>query len=109
MAEQRDRAERFPLPLPVRYRTDAAAEWLSGTTKNISGTGILFAADQELTVGAVIEMELAMEADGESWPSKIVARARVVRIASPAAISAPAAIAAKFVDHRLLPRQLGQA
>jgi hypothetical protein len=106
MAELRQRARRFSLPLPVRYRIATAADWLSGTTRNLSDSGILFTADQSLEVGMVLEMELAMEADGERWPSMIVAHAAVVRVL-PESPQAVTAIAARFLDHEMLPRPLG--
>lgn len=108
MVEQRQRAERFPLPLPVRYRSLAEAEWSAGRTANISGTGILFAADRELAVGTQIELHLPLEADDQQWPSEVVARAAVVRIVPRQPQSASVELAARFLDHRLLPRQLGQ-
>lgn len=105
MAEVR-RARRYLLPLPLRYRISNAGGWLLGTTRNVSDSGILFAADQALEIGTAIEIELAMEADGERWPSKAVAQACIVRVAG--APSAPAEIAARFTGHEILPRRLGQ-
>lgn len=115
MAEWRQRAERFFLPLPLRYRTSGASNWLTGQTHNISGSGILFGADHELPVGTEIEMHLAMEAFGKSYPSQIAAQARIVRIVAPQRVSkirlaqsSGVALAARFETHQILPRQLGQ-
>ncbi len=83
------------------------AEWQSGTTRNVSDTGILFAADQALEIGTAIEIELAMEANGERWPSKAVAQASVVRVVGEPS-SAPAEIGARFTGHEILPRPAGQ-
>ncbi len=107
MAELRRRARRYPLPLPLRYRIAKAAEWLSGTTRNVSDSGILFSVDQALEIGTAIEVELAMEANGERWPSKAVAQASVVRVVGKSS-SAPAEIAARFTRHEILPRPAGQ-
>lgn len=107
MAELQQRAQRLSLPLPLRYRTASAAEWSTARTHNISGSGILFAAEQELPVGTLIELELALEANGERWPSEIVAQASVVRVV-PGSSSSATSIAARFVEHQLLPRQLGR-
>jgi PilZ domain len=35
------RIERFPLRLPIRYRTLGASQWSHGTTENISAQGVL--------------------------------------------------------------------
>jgi hypothetical protein len=91
----------------LRYRRIAEAEWISGETQNISGTGILFAADCELTVGTQIELQLALEA---WWPA--MARADSCPDLDRPAVAchlAATVVAARFVDLQLLPRRLGQA
>ena len=108
MAEWRQRAERFPLPLPVRYRISGADGWSDGHAHNISGSGILFDADRELPVGTQIEMHLAMEADGKRYPSEVVAKAQIVRVAAPRSGSSGVDMAASFQTHQMLPRRSQQ-
>jgi len=101
MAEWQQRAERFLLPLPLRYRT-AGTEWSEGQTHNVSGTGVLFAAKQELAIGTEIELSLNLESGGKQLPSVVIARASIVRVLP--IQSAPPLLAAKFLENELLPR-----
>jgi hypothetical protein len=109
MAEWQQRAIRFPLPLPLRYRISQASDWLSGRTENISGSGLVFAADREWPLGTEIEFLIALEADGGSYPSEVRARGQIVRILAPVSQSAGAAMAVKFARYEVVPRQVGQA
>ena len=108
MAEWRQRAERFLLPLPLRYRISGASEWSRGRARNISGSGLLFGVARELPVGTQLEMHVAMEAGGRSYPSEIIARAQVVRIVAPQS-SSSVALAASFETYQMFPRAIGQA
>jgi hypothetical protein len=37
-----DRAERFPVHIPVRYRIPHSSEWFDAWTENVSRSGVLF-------------------------------------------------------------------
>jgi hypothetical protein len=54
------RAERFALPVPVKFRARGESEWHSGIAKNISGSGALIVGDEQLPVGAELEVWLLM-------------------------------------------------
>ncbi len=56
MAEPRDRAQRYPLAAPFRYRRLGEAEWSAGTTVNISSSGVLFVAESPIRPGMAIEV-----------------------------------------------------
>lgn len=103
MVEMRPRAERFPLPLPLRWRILGTTDWSSGQSQNISGSGILFAAGCECAVGTQLELRLALAASGKSYPGEIAARAQIVRIEPQSAVTGPA-LAARFEEHRIVPR-----
>jgi hypothetical protein len=45
-----ERAQRFPISMSIRYRKYGASYWLSGKTINISRTGILFLANDQLPI-----------------------------------------------------------
>jgi hypothetical protein len=109
MPEWRKRAERFPLPLPLRYRVSGASDWSPGQTQNISGSGVLFRTECELAVGTQIELRLTLEADGTWHPAQVVARARVVAMRVPDSPCTQIAVAAKFEMYELVRRQVGVA
>lgn len=101
MAEWQQRAERFLLPLPVRYRMAADTEWFEGRTRDVSGSGIAFHAREELAIGTEIELNLGLEADGKRLPSMVIARASIVRVL---ANQSQVLLAAKFLQNEILPR-----
>src|ERR671930_1490391 len=75
-------SDRFPIERELKYKVlnKSGMEAGSGTTVNISSTGVLFAAQSPLMPGRRIEVSI-------SWPAqldgkcnlKLVARGRVVR------------------------------
>ena len=80
---ERRSAERFPLQLDVRYRemgrrSDCAQG--IGSTKNVSGKGILFTTQHILRSGARVELSVdwPMRLDGKT-PLRLVIQGRVVR------------------------------
>jgi PilZ domain len=56
----RRRARRYPVALPLRYRTASGSQG-KGESVNISSKGLLFRCESQLHVGDVIEAEL-------DWP-----------------------------------------
>jgi hypothetical protein len=66
-----DRAPRYRLSLPVRYRCDGDDTWHEGTTENISSTGVLFyapssvASAQSLEIKVILNIEFGTMAMGE--------------------------------------------
>jgi hypothetical protein len=62
--EQR-RTRRFTLQLPLSItRTGAEKVTLSGLTRNISSSGVLFLADREPDLGGPIEYVITLTAEG---------------------------------------------
>jgi hypothetical protein len=53
------RATRFPLKLRVRYRVSGTTPWNKGHTIDISRTGVLFQAEQDVGLRTVLEMRIA--------------------------------------------------
>jgi hypothetical protein len=51
-----ERAQRFPLHVSLRYRKNGVSHWLDGKTINISRTGILFQADDNLPIKSVLDI-----------------------------------------------------
>jgi len=95
----RDRKTRFAVDRPIRYRPVDAPEWNTGSTANISGTGVLFRSDAPLPVGIDIELEIALH---RVWVGRgiISATARTVRLHEFAPMAQ--GVAAQFISSRLL-------
>jgi hypothetical protein len=109
MAESWKRAERFPLPLPLRFRISGTSDWFSATVQNVSGSGVLFCADSELAIGTQLELRMAFEAGDKSYPGEVIAQAEIVRIAALQTQSTVPAMAARFEKYEIVPRQFGQS
>lgn len=62
-AEIVDRAARFVLNLPMRYRCKGEGDWTAGKTVNVSRSGVLFAADDNPQPGTALEMWLEMSGE----------------------------------------------
>jgi hypothetical protein len=77
-----ERAPRFPIQAPVRYRVDNGP-WRQGTAENISRSGLLLHAEEAVTPDTPIEMvvELPSVLQGED-STRVVCRGRVVRMES---------------------------
>ena len=59
-----NRAPRYPLHVPLRYRVVGEKHWSSGSTENISRSGVLFQGEHALEVNTLIEMKVALAPTG---------------------------------------------
>lgn len=98
----RARRPRYDVERPIRYRPLEAPEWSTGSTVNVSATGVLFRGNLPLPVGTGIELEIALSG---VWAGggNIRATARTVRLHefTPPARSL---VAARFITSSLVPR-----
>ena len=92
------RAHRYPLELPLRYRSLGDQSWSTGTTANISRSGVLFQGEKPLGIDTEIEIGITLPSNGSS--ADIVGRGRVVR-AETAMSDAEARLAVVFSKFRL--------
>jgi DNA-binding response OmpR family regulator len=77
------RAQRFQLHLPLRYRRLGETMWHEGTTENISRSGMLFKADEELQPSSQLEINLVLPAEIAGLSAtEVVCRGEVVRTVS---------------------------
>jgi len=96
-------AQRFHLHIPVHYRAVGDAEWQTGTTENISRSGVLFHADHLMDPNAQLEITLVLPFDSVGMNStEILCRAEVVRGVSPGQLDPVPSVAARFLDYRFL-------
>ncbi|HBY59935.1 MAG TPA: hypothetical protein DEH78_08930 [Solibacterales bacterium] len=80
---ERRGSERYPIEREVRYRIvgkKASDEAGSGTTVNISSSGVLFTTEKMLIPGKRIEMAISWPAQlNDKCALKLIARGRIVR------------------------------
>jgi hypothetical protein len=94
------RAKRFALQLPLKYRPLGEQDWHSGTTENISRSGMLFRAEELISPNVQLEINLVLprEIAGLS-AAEVVCRGEIVRaVESPESSMSPA-IAAKILQY----------
>ncbi len=75
------RAPRYPLRIPLRYRSSHDEQWRDGQTENISRSGVLFRTDRAMPLQTPIEIVLALppEVAGEGAAATVICRGRIVR------------------------------
>jgi len=100
------RAPRYPLRIPLRYRSSSDGHWRDGHTENISRSGVLFRTDQAMPLQTPIEIVLALPAEvgGEGAAATVICRGRIVRTEErrdQASGDARTAVAATIAGYRL--------
>jgi hypothetical protein len=59
-----NRAQRFPLRVPMQYRKDRVSGWQQARTINISRTGILFEAEEKMPADSVLDIRVDLPSKG---------------------------------------------
>src|SRR5579859_3358854 len=94
------RAPRFQLHLPLRYRRLGEKIWHDGTTENISRSGMLFQADEELQPSSQLEINLVLPAEIAGLSAtEVVCRGEVVRSVEPHGQTLSPALAARILQY----------
>jgi PAS domain S-box-containing protein len=74
------RAKRFDLHLPMKYRFVGENGWHTGTTENISRSGMLFRAEENVSPSAQLEIHLVLPAEIAGLSTaEVICRGEVVR------------------------------
>jgi hypothetical protein len=99
----RPRERRLHFESPVLYREKAAPEWRHGLSENISRSGMLFQAKEELPAGTQLELILEMppELTGATG-AKVICQATVTRVARRG--KAQPLLGVTIDDYQFLPR-----
>ncbi|SRR5579871_1897699 len=94
------RAQRFQLHLPLKYRRVDEDSWHDGVTRNISRSGMLFQAEDDLQPNVLVEINLVLPAEiaGLS-PTEVICRGEVVRTVKATGDEVPPALAAKILQY----------
>jgi hypothetical protein len=107
--EQR-RTQRFKLQLPVAVtRAGAERVTLSGVTRNISSTGVLFTAQREPDLGGPIEYIITLNPPETGLPVQLRCVGKVVRSIQVHAVDQPAFAVAATLERYEFIRSRGQA
>lgn len=80
MRELVDRANRYKLAAPLRYRRHGELTWRVGETINLSKSGVLFAAQLPLPPGTKLEIAISLpHNENPRLPATLVLTGRIVR------------------------------
>jgi hypothetical protein len=98
-----ERPIRFELGLPVQFRPVGASQWIEGTSRDISRSGLLFRSDSEIPLGTELEVIIAMpkELTG-SRAVQVVCTGTVVRQLASAAPADPNFLALEITDYNFV-------
>jgi hypothetical protein len=98
-----ERAPRYRLHFPVRYRVQAEGPWGQARTLNVSRSGVLLQTAAELPVGEPLEMCLFLKAGkGPALLAQVFCSGHVVR--ATAQPSGRWQVGAKIADYQFVPR-----
>lgn len=99
--EQSSRAQRFQIQVPLRYRQVGQKTWSTGETENISRSGMLFHAEENLPMHVQLEINLVLPAEIAGLSAaEVICRGEIVRSVQGAEPRMPAALAAKILQYQ---------
>jgi PAS domain S-box-containing protein len=94
------RAQRFNLHLPLKYRMLGEDGWHSGTTENISRSGLLFQAEDPIPATAQLEINLVLPAEIAGLAAaEVVCRGEIVRTVDAESSTLHPSMAAKILQY----------
>lgn len=96
------RAQRFEIKVPVRYREKSREEWREGRTENISQSGLLFRAPEPLALESLVELNFALPTAKEGEPgATVLCDGKTVRTILPATSDESPGVAIKILNYKL--------
>ncbi len=103
VANTRERARRFSIQMPIRYRVNGENRWWRGRTENVSRSGVLFRGELSATPSTPIEMSMVLpSAAFGNGNAEVVCRGTIVRVvAAPTPGSLPG-LATTISHYRLV-------
>ncbi|MGH9403399.1 MAG: PilZ domain-containing protein [Terriglobia bacterium] len=100
------RAQRFVIELPIRYRELGTVDWRVGKTVNISMSGVLFRSAQSLQPKTQVEIALTLPvAISGECPAELGCRGTVVRQVSIEEPNGSLVLAASILRYRFAHRR----
>lgn len=97
MESEIERAQRFAIPMTVRYRPAGEETWKQGTVENISRSGVLFRAQGDVAVQTAVDIALVLESLKGEEPPEVLCWGVIVRQVQ--GEDNPALLAAKIVHY----------
>ena len=94
------RAPRLHLEIPLSFRFPGGHSWFKAETKNISLTGVLFHAGENMEVNMPIEMRFEQPVEIGGTGGVVICQGEIVRTVLPAQTDARPAFAAKILRLR---------
>ena len=104
--ETPQRAKRFPVSMPLRYRDPQTRQWKEARTENVSRTGVLFWSDGEFEPTTKFDVRLSIPpAFRVGDYAEILCKCEVVRTEPASAASISPAVAAVIHRYRFRRKQ----
>ncbi len=99
----RERAPRFALQLPLRYRAQDELRWHEGKIENISRSGVLFRGEHPIEPDTPVEVSFFMPATvpNES-PAEVICLGLIVRTVQTSSTATLSAFAASILEYRFI-------
>jgi hypothetical protein len=96
------RAQRFEIKVPVKYREKSQGDWREGHTENISQSGLLFRVPEPLDPETLIELNFALPTgkEGETGGT-VLCDGRTIRTILPATSDETPGVAVKILNYKL--------
>ena len=91
------RAPRFPIMVPLQFRTVGQQDWSEALTENISRSGVLFATEFMVEDPAPVELRFVLLSPGGTESPQVVCVAYIVRTDRGAD---PCRVGARFRSYR---------
>ncbi len=103
--EKTERATRFVISMPLRYRMPGETAWHRGKVENISRTGVLFSAEELMDVASPVEMTFQLPVEiGGPGAAQVLCVGNVVRTVLPPTSDQPPAMAASIRSYKFNPK-----
>ncbi len=101
-SESLQRAGRYPVRTPIRFRIHGQDEWHEGVTENISRTGVFLVSPFLLRAGAKVEMVLSLPSEVLGGNrAEMIGQGRVVRQRRSSSLDQPSGMATTIDRYRL--------
>lgn len=98
-----ERAMRFPVHLPIRYRVPETDEWLEAQTENVSRTGVLFETERMLEPSTVVDVKMEVPSPpGQASHAEVICRCEVVRVEPSSPHRIAPVVAVEIQNYRIL-------
>jgi len=102
-----ERAQRFPIHLPVRYRIPHSSEWIDACTENVSRSGVVFRTDRAFESNTSVDLRLQLPPtdNNEGVRGEIACKGDVVRVEKRDPSELTQTVAVAFRNYRFMQKR----